>query len=131
MKAMQYSETGWPEVLQYVEVADPVEHRLDRPGGLGVVVQQCLGSHREARNAVATLQPGDGPQGVTSFVGLDAGEPVLVHALGRDHLLAPVAALPDLERALADFDATTETRALRWGAETPGVERPYTDLAYW
>jgi hypothetical protein len=33
---------------------------------------------------VGVLQPVDGPQGVTSFVGLDAGEPVLVHALGRD-----------------------------------------------
>ncbi|MDX2381084.1 MAG: lysylphosphatidylglycerol synthase transmembrane domain-containing protein [Acidimicrobiia bacterium] len=34
--------------------------------------------------SVSGLSPVDGPQGVTSFFGLQDGDPVIVHALGRD-----------------------------------------------
>lgn len=33
---------------------------------------------------VHALRPIDGPQGVATFIGLDDGQPVIVHALGRD-----------------------------------------------
>lgn len=54
------------------------------------------------------------------------------HALGRDYLVAPLEAMPQVSVLLARHDPVPETRYLQWRAETPAINAPtYLDLVYW
>jgi hypothetical protein len=56
----------------------------------------------------------------------------VTHDLGRDYVVAPLEALPDVATLLASRDPVPETRYLQWRAERPRLTAPaHLDLVYW
>jgi hypothetical protein len=56
----------------------------------------------------------------------------VTHAVGRDHLVAPLETLPEVSALLSTMSSEPETRYLQWRADTPALTAPpYLDLVYW
>ena len=75
------------------------------------------GVARGAEDALAAL--------VDHFIGV-------THKLGRDFVVAPLDAVPDVVALLESRAPIAETRYLQWRAETPRLNTPiHIDLVYW
>jgi hypothetical protein len=56
----------------------------------------------------------------------------VTHELGRDYLVAPLGALPEVSALLSSRDNVPETRYLQWRTDDPPLATPaHLDLVYW